>query len=149
MAFIHEMRSAQAVTAAGSQYDVNATDLFLLSISRQNFSAILNALVKMEQYWAGATYVVNILERRSGISRPRTYGANRKTFISLPDKGMLRRFTAGRSHGMLLSGIEPDIVDPAHPRNIKAPTETSLRDSLTKPNPDIPSVSTEFRSELG
>ncbi|ODO10523.1 hypothetical protein I350_01118 [Cryptococcus amylolentus CBS 6273] len=40
----------------------------------------------------------------------------RRTFISLPDKGLLKRFT----------------TDPQHPQSVGPPTETSLRDSIAR-----------------
>jgi hypothetical protein len=59
MALIHEMRAAQASESTG-----NPTDMFLVSMARQNFTALLNAVQKMEQYWAGANYVASLLEKR-------------------------------------------------------------------------------------
>ena len=47
----------------GSGSGNNPTDIFLLSMSRQNFQAILNAVFKMEQYWAGVTGVSQLLEK--------------------------------------------------------------------------------------
>lgn len=95
--------------------------MFLISIARQNFSALLKAVMLMETYWAGVTYVTNILEKRerkpvealltgvgSGVTRsnPRTL---KKTYISLPDKGLLRRFTTGeRLYG---AGLTNQIVN--------------------------------------
>jgi hypothetical protein len=61
MALIHEMRSAQA-TAADSA-DSNPPDVLLLSMARQNFSAILNAIQRVEEYWAGASAVSLLLEQ--------------------------------------------------------------------------------------
>ncbi|RSH86917.1 hypothetical protein EHS25_003404 [Saitozyma podzolica] len=117
MALIHEMRAAQASESTG-----NPTDMFLVSMARQNFTALLNAVQKMEQYWAGANYVASLLEKRSGFNRSKTK-ANKKTFISLPDKGLLRRFTA----------------DPSHPNNVGPATETSLRESIAKSSGSGPS----------
>lgn len=51
----------------------------------------------------------------SGFPRPSTK-ASTKTFISLPDKGLLKRFTA----------------DPQHPQSVAPPTETSLRDAISR-----------------
>lgn len=128
MALIHEIRAGQSQSSEGSD---NPTDVFLLSMSRQNFQAVLNAVFKMEQYWAGVTNVSQLLEKReyrknvlpnslsqteklgSGVSRP--FPRQLKgTFISLPDKGLLRRFRT-------------DPSDPQHP-----PTETSLRESIVR-----------------
>ncbi|WVO20305.1 uncharacterized protein IAS62_001598 [Cryptococcus decagattii] len=138
MAFIHEMRSLQAGiepsdmpllpgAASGNNdnkngnnphpksHSSNATDMLMLSMAKQNFSTILNAVHKMEEYWAGVNYVATLLEKRSGFPRPSSK-ASTKTFISLPDKGLLKRFTA----------------DPQHPQSVGPPTETSLRDAISR-----------------
>lgn len=62
MALIHEIRAGQMQTSGGD--NGNPTDVFLLSMSRQNFQAVLNAVFKMEQYWAGVTNVSQLLEKR-------------------------------------------------------------------------------------
>ena len=49
--------------------NANPTDVFLLSMSRQNFQAVLNAVFKMEQYWAGVTNVSQLLEKRESRAR--------------------------------------------------------------------------------
>lgn len=98
MAFIHEMRSLQASidppdmplfpgTASGNNdnsngnnlhpksHSSNATDMLMLSMAKQNFSTILNAVHKMEEYWAGVNYVATLLEKRKSMatdSRPYT-----------------------------------------------------------------------------
>lgn len=59
MAIIHEMRAVSVAESSG-----NASDMFLLSMARQNLTALLNAISRMEQYWAGAGYVATILEKR-------------------------------------------------------------------------------------
>ncbi|KIR30681.1 pathway-specific nitrogen regulator [Cryptococcus deuterogattii LA55] len=41
----------------------NATDMLMLSMAKQNFSTILNAVHKMEEYWAGVNYVATLLEK--------------------------------------------------------------------------------------
>ena len=79
MALIHELRNGHFASAGssdtgnnnhgggngnGSGSGNNPTDIFLLSMSRQNFQAILNAVFKMEQYWAGVTGVSQLLEKR-------------------------------------------------------------------------------------
>lgn len=63
MALIHEIRAGQMQTSGTD--NGNPTDVFLLSMSRQNFQAVLNAVFKMEQYWAGVTNVSQLLEKRS------------------------------------------------------------------------------------
>ncbi|KAL1412678.1 hypothetical protein Q8F55_000425 [Vanrija albida] len=110
MALIHEMRAAQASEAEG-----NASELFLVSMTRQNFTALLKAILSIETAWAGASYVASLLQKRSGISL-RNAAASKRTFISLPDQGMLQRF----------------ISDPNHPHDIAPATETSMRNSAAR-----------------
>lgn len=87
MAFIHEMRSLQAnmdpthmppfsgATSGNNDssnnnnlhpksHSSNATDMLMLSMAKQNFSTLLNAVHKMEEYWAGVNYVATLLEKR-------------------------------------------------------------------------------------
>lgn len=90
MALIHELRNGHFASAgssdagnnsnnnnnnggggsgSGSGSGNNPTDIFLLSMSRQNFQAVLNAVFKMEQYWAGVTGVSQLLEKRMSLFR--------------------------------------------------------------------------------
>ncbi|KAL1743827.1 fungal-specific transcription factor domain-containing protein [Schizophyllum fasciatum] len=92
-------------------------DLLLTSLARQNLSSTYRALQRMEHYWAGTSFVLSVLHQKTkGIVdlNPQS-GAEKKTFISLPDTGLLRRFTG------------KDL-----PYNSAPPTETSLRDSMAK-----------------
>lgn len=69
-----------------------AANTFLMSINRQNLSALLKALHRMEQYWAGVSYVSEVLEQRvSGLNLARDH--SKGPFIALPDNGILRRYT--------------------------------------------------------
>jgi hypothetical protein len=79
MALIHEMHAAQAQArtrtptptepelrdgsgpAGGASH---ASDLFLVSMAKQNFTALLRAISRIESYWAGAGYVASLLEKR-------------------------------------------------------------------------------------
>nr|XP_019007903.1 pathway-specific nitrogen regulator [Kwoniella pini CBS 10737]OCF46684.1 pathway-specific nitrogen regulator [Kwoniella pini CBS 10737] len=115
MAFIHEMRSL-TISSSNPSSQSNATDILMLSMAKQNFQALLNAIQKMEDCWAGAGYVAQILERRSGFPKSTKRRSNKKTFISLPDTGLLRRFTTDRNH----------------PSDIAPPTETSMRESIAR-----------------
>ncbi|KAF5327990.1 hypothetical protein D9758_017789 [Tetrapyrgos nigripes] len=103
-------------------------DLLLTSLARQNLSVFVRALQRMEHYWAGVSYVSNLLEVKTKGLIPGNSGLfeddnengkkrkNRlRTFISLPDKGLLRRFT-----------------DKNLPHNTAPPTETSLRTEIFK-----------------
>lgn len=114
MALIHEMRASQAsVIHEGGTPNPNNTNVFFLTMTRQNLSALLKALQRLEHYWSGASSVATLLEKRecldqggfisedwvlmigSGLPRsiPRTLPS---TLISLPDRGLLRRFTTGQ-----------------------------------------------------
>ncbi|THU79795.1 hypothetical protein K435DRAFT_810413 [Dendrothele bispora CBS 962.96] len=100
-------------------------DFLLTSLARQNLSVFVRALQRMEHYWAGVSYVSNLLEVKMKDLIPGDTGLfgnvngkkknKMRTFISLPDKGLLRRFT-----------------DPNLPHNTAPPTETSLRTSVLK-----------------
>ncbi|ESK95418.1 pathway-specific nitrogen regulator [Moniliophthora roreri MCA 2997] len=104
-------------------------ELLLTSMAKQNLSVLIKALGQMEHYWAGVSYVSSILEQRArGLAelgfnldaRPKA----KKTFISLPDKGLLKRFT-----------------NPNLPHNTAAPTEMSLRASMAKEAADAATYS--------
>ncbi|WVW80797.1 hypothetical protein I302_102784 [Kwoniella bestiolae CBS 10118] len=131
MAFIHEMRSL-AISSSDPSSQTNATDILMLSMAKQNFQALLNAIQRMEDYWAGAAYVAQILEKRSGSPRSTSRRASKKTFISLPDTGLLRRFTTDREH----------------PSNVAAHTETSLRESIARSEKRSSSFSTSGPTPL-
>jgi hypothetical protein len=62
MAIINEMRSGQASVNEGSSS--NTTDMFLASVAKQNLTALLKAVERLEVYWAGVSYVANVLEKR-------------------------------------------------------------------------------------
>ncbi|KAJ6618004.1 fungal-specific transcription factor domain-containing protein [Mycena sp. CBHHK59/15] len=115
LAFIHDIKfSAMDVQLSEKPRNV---DILLTSMARQNLSVLLKALARMEQRWAGVSYVRTILEQRvQGLGfRIDPSPKSNKTFISLPDKGLLRRFTGS------------DL-----PHNTAPPTDTSLRNSIAK-----------------
>lgn len=84
MALIHEMHTAQAQArtraptptepegrehegrepGGGGGSASHASDLFLVSMAKQNFTALLRAISRIESYWAGAGYVATLLEKR-------------------------------------------------------------------------------------
>jgi hypothetical protein len=77
MALIHEMKaaslgmssSADSPSTSFSQQQQQssqgtATEMFLTSMARQNLHALLKAVMQMEVYWAGVTYVASLLEQR-------------------------------------------------------------------------------------
>ncbi|KAF9267220.1 hypothetical protein L218DRAFT_1074512 [Marasmius fiardii PR-910] len=93
-------------------------ELLLTTMWKQNLRVLMKALRQMEHYWAGVSYVSATLEERarglSGLDISQSPRARtKKTFISLPDKGLLKRFT------------NKDL-----PHNTNPPTETSLRASM-------------------
>jgi hypothetical protein len=122
------MRAAQMSGGPGGQG--NPSELLLMSMSRQNFMSVFNALVNLEFYWSGVndestflekrTLSVAVLDQRLTVVGSGLTGVRRatrlKTFISLPDTGLLQRFKA----------------DPNHPNNVAPATDTSLRDSVNK-----------------
>ncbi|TRM66722.1 fungal-specific transcription factor domain-containing protein [Schizophyllum amplum] len=92
-------------------------DLLLTSLARQNLSSMHRAIQRMEHYWAGISYVSSVLDQKAQglIEFSPQMSTQKKTFISLPDTGLVRRFTGTHL-----------------PHNTAAPTETSLRESMAK-----------------
>ncbi|KAG7442224.1 uncharacterized protein BT62DRAFT_974006 [Guyanagaster necrorhizus] len=110
LAFIHDLRISSMMELTQKP---PTAELLLTSLARQNLSALIKAIQHMEHYWAGISYVSGILDSKAvGLGRVRI-DPSKKTFISLPDKGLLRRFTSS------------DL-------NTRPPTETSLRASMAK-----------------
>ncbi|RSH84095.1 hypothetical protein EHS25_005340 [Saitozyma podzolica] len=106
----------------GNPAVVNPTDMFFVSLARQNFASLMKALCRMGEFWAAVDPVISILEKRSGMTRPDAK-TRRNILISLPDHGLLRRFAADKNH----------------PDNIAQPTDTSLRDSIARAQQNGPS----------
>ncbi len=80
-------------------------ELLLTSLARQNLSALIKAIQHMEHYWAGISYVSGILDTKTvGLAHVRI-DPSKKTFISLPDKGLLRRFTSALFLFLLYLGL--------------------------------------------
>ncbi|OZJ04492.1 hypothetical protein BZG36_02667 [Bifiguratus adelaidae] len=103
-----------------------ATNAFLKSVARQNLSALMKALQRMEQYWSGVSYVSEVLEQRiSGLDLPRINptASSKNTFIALPDKGILKRFTgkklphhtAPATESSLQEAIKENATSASHP----------------------------------
>ncbi|KAK7446298.1 hypothetical protein VKT23_014504 [Stygiomarasmius scandens] len=122
----HSHQSTSTLQSQPALETPRTADLLLTSLARQNLSVFVRALQRMEHYWAGVSYVTNLLEGKTKGLIPGDTGLfgdgngkkkkNRlRTFISLPDKGLLRRFT-----------------DPNLPHNTAPPTETSLRTSVLR-----------------
>ncbi|KIY44665.1 hypothetical protein FISHEDRAFT_67380 [Fistulina hepatica ATCC 64428] len=130
LAFVYDMRSSvmgydpESDTSTATEMHSHSPDvapktahLLLTSLARQSLATTTRAIQRMEYYWAGASYVSNVLAKKAaGLMQIRSDPtANKKTFISLPDKGLLRRFTGKNL-----------------PHNTAPPTETSLRESLAQ-----------------
>ncbi|KAF8905916.1 hypothetical protein CPB85DRAFT_1376742 [Mucidula mucida] len=104
LAFLHDMKTS----ALGIEplRKARTADLLIASRIKQYLSALIKAIHHMEHYWSGVSFVSSVLDDKAAAS-------HLKTFISLPDKGLLRRFT------------NPDL-------KTAPPTETSLRASMAK-----------------
>ncbi|KAK0447392.1 fungal-specific transcription factor domain-containing protein [Desarmillaria tabescens] len=110
LAFIHDLRISSMMELTQKP---PTAELLLTSLARQNLSALIKAIQHMEHYWAGISYVSGILDSKTvGLAHVRV-DPSKKTFISLPDKGLLRRFTTS------------DL-------KLAPPTETSLWASMAK-----------------
>lgn len=92
-------------------------DSLLQSFARQSLTTLTSALQKMDHYWAGIAYVMEVMEmktRSAGLQSRIGSDSNseigtgeesnrsiaslraRRTFITLPDQGLLHRFTGKR-----------------------------------------------------
>jgi hypothetical protein len=100
LAFVHEIKQSlfQVEGDASNRGAAGHGTAFLHLLAKQNLDVIIKALKKMEVYWAGAGVALNILEQRaSGLGHARIdfekSADHIPTFLSLPDQGILRRFT--------------------------------------------------------
>jgi hypothetical protein len=48
-----------------SRDKTQTVDILLTSLARQNVGVLMKALQRMEQYWAGVNYVLEILEQKA------------------------------------------------------------------------------------
>lgn len=123
MALIHEMRQETMM---------DGTEVYFRSIARDSYTTLMKALCRMAAKWKAVNTVIDLLEKRelytvgklmAGSGIPRPFNApSGPTLISIPDTGILRRFTANKDH----------------PDNIAQPTESSLRDSINRANQAMP-----------
>lgn len=115
LAFIHEMRIADSglgFTLSAKDGHNTGTDAFLASLDRQSLFTLNKALQRIEHYWAGVSFVTNILhQKEAGVFKVDPEAKAKKAAISLPDRGLLRRFVA---------------ADPS----VAPATDTSLRASI-------------------
>lgn len=77
---------------------------FLNSLVKQNLSAIFKALRRMERYWGGLAYIIDVLEQRASGRGWATVdfsisGEKGTNFISLPDMGLMKRVAAKNDNG--------------------------------------------------
>ncbi|KAK7053001.1 hypothetical protein VNI00_004322 [Paramarasmius palmivorus] len=74
---------------------------FISGLVKQNLSAVLKALKKMEGYWSGLAYIISVLEQRASgrgwakVDFDITSDKSHR-FISLPDMGLLKKLTGVR-----------------------------------------------------
>lgn len=110
------MRTSEFQLDSRGSRQSGTSEAFLHLIDKQNLEVIVNALKKMENAWAGAGVMLYVLQKRAAgkqISNltsilakgSRLTGFNRSgidfdkssedipTFVSVPDTGVLRRFT--------------------------------------------------------
>jgi hypothetical protein len=101
LAFVHEIKQSLFQgegDASSSRGAAGQGTAFLHLLAKQNLDVIIKALKRMEGYWAGAGVALNILQQRaSGLGHARINfeksADHIPTFVSLPDQGILRRFT--------------------------------------------------------
>ncbi|KIY72773.1 hypothetical protein CYLTODRAFT_366911 [Cylindrobasidium torrendii FP15055 ss-10] len=120
LAFVHDIKMTamgMPVEDLDSKSSGHTANLVLTSLAKQNLDALMKAIHHMEHYWSGIGYVSRILDEKAAGSGYMRNGhaslKSLKTFISLPDKGVLRRFITS---------------DP----NTAPATETSLRSFIAK-----------------
>ncbi|KIY64083.1 hypothetical protein CYLTODRAFT_425553 [Cylindrobasidium torrendii FP15055 ss-10] len=89
-------------------YDAQTEDVgqgthgdFIKGLVKQNLSALMKALKRMEHYWTGLGYIIDVLEQRAdgrGWSKVDFDVTQDKvsSFISIPDMGILRRVSGGK-----------------------------------------------------
>jgi hypothetical protein len=110
------MRTSEFQLDSRGSRQSGTSEAFLHLIDKQNLEVIVNALKKMENAWAGAGVMLYVLQKRAAgthriildfniAKQYCTIGFNRSgidfdkssedipTFVSVPDTGVLRRFT--------------------------------------------------------
>ncbi|ETW78560.1 hypothetical protein HETIRDRAFT_323554, partial [Heterobasidion irregulare TC 32-1] len=119
LAFIYDMKTSllNRPTATTSTAETTpSAELILKSQAQESLKALIKALQCMDHYWAGINYVCTILEQRaSGLAPIDASSRAQRTFIALPDQGLLHRFTS-----------------PNLPHDTSPPTETSLSASMAR-----------------
>ncbi|GHJ88959.1 hypothetical protein NliqN6_5361 [Naganishia liquefaciens] len=143
LAFVHEMRTSEFQLDARESRPSGSSEAFLHLIDKQNLEVIVNALKKMENAWAGAGVMLYVLQKRaagynrSGIDFDKS-SEDIPTFVSVPDTGVLRRFTepgalSGSDFKALIAGLSAR--SPSATSNVNAAAEGepgSLGDLLSR-----------------
>lgn len=93
LAFVEELKHAAFLPS-----DDGASSAFLNKLARQNLDMIVKSLATLTRFWAGAGVLLNILRQRaSGLGHAginfETSSDAIPTYVSVPDQGVLRRFT--------------------------------------------------------
>ncbi|KAF8891156.1 fungal-specific transcription factor domain-containing protein [Mucidula mucida] len=123
VAFVHDVQSE----------DLGVHSNFIAGLVKQNLSAVLKALKRMELYWSGLGYIISVLEQRAsgrGWSKVDFSITSDKTpnFISLPDAGILRRLTGVKAPPSDSSNSPREglgMADGAPPLQLLAPPEST------------------------
>ncbi|KAJ9105963.1 hypothetical protein QFC19_003298 [Naganishia cerealis] len=115
LAFVHEMRTSDFQLDSQTTKQSGSSEAFLHLIDKQNLGVIVNALKKLESAWAGAGVMLYVLQKRAagfnraGIEFDKS-SEDIPTFVSVPDTGVLRRFTepgalSGSDFKTLMAGL--------------------------------------------
>ncbi|THH19121.1 hypothetical protein EW146_g1969 [Bondarzewia mesenterica] len=144
-AFIHDLKTTGLEDADSDPNTSAIASSMLGALTRKALDTLTNALQRMDHYWAGINYVSTILEQRAtelGYQVDLSSRA-RRTFIALPDQGLLHRFT-GKWNQRLSQLATPQglevgsdqrrgaHLDPNLPHDTAPPNETSLRASMAR-----------------
>lgn len=115
-AFVHECRIRGFDLSMINVNDAEqSSKSFLQSLAREHANILLSALQRQTRYWSGVCYISNVLEQRAaGLPKINfeTTSDNSKTYVSMPDKGMLKKFTSPNAQ---VEGTEfwPDFMEPS------------------------------------
>ncbi|KAF8057613.1 fungal-specific transcription factor domain-containing protein [Lyophyllum atratum] len=115
LAFIHDMKNTAAGFNLQADKKPQTFDDLLSTLARQNLSVLTKAIQRMEHYWAGISYVSNILEQRAADSSLRAsmvreaggHSAFGLHFLSLPSHHYRRRHATDNPS----PGVEPCSLD--------------------------------------
>ncbi|KAJ9119052.1 hypothetical protein QFC22_003543 [Naganishia vaughanmartiniae] len=132
LAFVHEMRTSDFKLGSQGTKQSGSSEAFLHLIDKQNLGVIVNALKKLESAWAGAGVMLYVLQKRAagfnraGIDFDKS-SEDIPTFVSVPDTGVLRRFT---EPGALSGTSSSDFKTLLAGLSAKSPTTGTNDDAL-------------------